>query len=102
MGKYKGKSTLVLKPKTTEQVSEIMKYCDSKRIAIVPQGGNTGLVGGSVPVHDEIIMNMSLMKEIKSFDHTSGILTAQSGCILEVLDNWLQERGFMMPLGSLF
>lgn len=37
------------------QVSQILKYCDSRRLAVVPQGGNTGLVGGSVPVFDEVI-----------------------------------------------
>ncbi|KAG5221453.1 actin interacting protein [Salix suchowensis] len=48
MGKYHGKSTTVLKPKTTQQVSDIVKLCWERRIGIVPQGGNTGLVGGSV------------------------------------------------------
>jgi FAD/FMN-containing dehydrogenase len=56
------------------------------------------LVGGSVPVKDEIILSTQLMNNIRSFDQTSGILTADAGCILEVLDNWLRERGFIMPL----
>lgn len=37
------------------QVSEVLKYCNSRRLAVVPQGGNTGLVGGSVPVFDEVM-----------------------------------------------
>ena len=45
--KYKGNSKLVLKPKTTEEVSAILKYCNEKRLAVVPQGGNTGRIGGS-------------------------------------------------------
>lgn len=45
MNKYRGQGTVVLRPKTVQQVSEIMKYCNKENIAIVPQGGNTGLVG---------------------------------------------------------
>lgn len=45
MGKYRGNSKVVLKPKTTEEVSKIVKYCHDCNLAIVPQGGNTGLVG---------------------------------------------------------
>lgn len=47
MGKYFGKSPVVVKPKTTEEVGKVMKYCYDNDIAIVPQGGNTGLVGTS-------------------------------------------------------
>ncbi|CAJ0752118.1 20614_t:CDS:10 [Entrophospora sp. SA101] len=98
MKKYRGKSCLVVKPKTTQQVSQLLKYCNEKKLAVVPQGGNTGLVGGGVPVFDEIIINTSNLNQIKSFDSISGVLTCDSGCILEVLDNYLAEQGFMMPL----
>ncbi|CAA3006572.1 D-2-hydroxyglutarate dehydrogenase, mitochondrial isoform X1 [Olea europaea subsp. europaea] len=54
MRKYKGSSKLMLQPRTTEEVSQILKYCNSRCLAVVPQGGNTGLVGGSVPVFDEL------------------------------------------------
>jgi len=47
MNKYRGQGTVVLRPKTVQQVSEIMKYCNKENIAVVPQGGNTGLVGMS-------------------------------------------------------
>jgi hypothetical protein len=77
MHKYNGRSTTVLKPRTTEEVSKIVKYCWEHRIPIVPQGGNTGLVGGSVPVADEIIVNLSNMSKVRSFDSVSGSL-----CIL--------------------
>jgi FAD/FMN-containing dehydrogenase len=45
MGKYKGQSRVVVKPKNTQEVADVMKYCYEQGIAIVPQGGNTGLVG---------------------------------------------------------
>ena len=76
MGKYKGKSTTVLKPRTTDEVSKIVKYCNEKRIGIVPQGGNTGLVGGGVPVRDEVILNLSNLNKVRSFDPVSGKVTS--------------------------
>jgi (R)-2-hydroxyglutarate---pyruvate transhydrogenase len=72
VGRYKGHSTTVLKPQTTRQVSEIVRWCNEKRIGIVPQGGNTGLVGGSVPVKDEIILSLANMNKVRSFDPVSG------------------------------
>lgn len=93
-----GTSKLLLKPKTTKEVSDILTYCNSRRLAVVPQGGNTGLVGGSVPVFDEIILSTSLMNQVLSFDDVSGILICQAGCILESLDKLMEEQGFIMPL----
>ncbi|CAG8434959.1 7708_t:CDS:10 [Ambispora gerdemannii] len=98
MRKYRGKSRLVAKPKSTEEVAAILKYCNENRLAIVPQGGNTGLVGGGVPVFDEIILSTNNLNKIRSFDPLSGVLICDAGCILEVLDNYLAERGYMMPL----
>lgn len=63
---------MVLKPKTTEQVSSILKYCNDKKLAVCPQGGNTGLVGGGVPVFDEIIISTQLMNKIIDFNSLTG------------------------------
>lgn len=98
MKKYIGQSKLVLKPKTTEQVSEILKYCNQRKLAVVPQGGNTGLVGGSVPVFDEIVISLASMNNIRSFDQSSGILKVDAGVILENADNYLSENGYIFPL----
>ena len=62
----------MLRPKTTVEVSEIMRYCNGRRLAVVPQGGNTGLVGGSIPVFDEIVISLQLMNRILSFDKLAG------------------------------
>ncbi|PIA55903.1 hypothetical protein AQUCO_00700314v1 [Aquilegia coerulea] len=98
MRKYKGFSKLLLQPKSTQEVSEILKYCNSRCLAVVPQGGNTGLVGGSVPVFDEVIINIGSMNNIISLDKVSGILVCEAGCILENLDSFLLNEGFIMPL----
>lgn len=53
-------------------MSAILKYCNEKKLAVVPQGGNTGLVGGSVPVFDEIVLSTQLMNQVISLDKISG------------------------------
>ncbi|KAH7037758.1 uncharacterized protein B0I36DRAFT_237277 [Microdochium trichocladiopsis] len=98
MRKYRGHCRLVLKPGSTEEVSKILKYCNDNMLAVVPQGGNTGLVGGSVPVFDEIVINTSRLNKIRSFDDVSGILVADAGVVLEVADQYLAERGYLFPL----
>ncbi|KAF9068060.1 FAD-binding domain-containing protein [Rhodocollybia butyracea] len=98
MGKYKGSSTTVLKPKTTQQVSEIVKWCNERRIGIVPQGGNTGLVGGSVPVNDEVVISLQNMNSVRSFDPVSGILVADAGCVLQALTDHIASHDHIMPL----
>ncbi|GAB7347313.1 hypothetical protein MBLNU459_g3392t1 [Dothideomycetes sp. NU459] len=98
MRKYRGHTKLVVKPGTTEETSKILKYCNDNMLAVVPQGGNTGLVGGSVPVFDEIVINLARMNQIRSFDDVSGILVADAGVILEVADNYLAEKNHIFPL----
>ena len=98
MRKYKGKATLALRPKDTQQVSQVLKYCNQNHIHVVPQGGNTGLVGGSVPVQNEVVLSMSKMDKILKLDEHAGNLVCQAGCILEVLQNYVWERGYTMPL----
>ncbi|KAJ6634303.1 D-2-hydroxyglutarate dehydrogenase, mitochondrial, partial [Pseudolycoriella hygida] len=89
----RGYSRVVLKPKTTEEVSKILSYCNDRKLAVCPQGGNTGLVGGSVPVFDEVIVSTQLMNRIENIDELSGTLECQSGCILEVLEQAVSEKG---------
>jgi hypothetical protein len=119
MGRYRGRSTTVLRPQTTEQVSKIMKWCHERRIGVVPQGGNTGLVGGSVPLKDELILSLSNMAKVRSFDPVSGAswtscsvvlahlrtfnshpgaLVADAGCILEALSEYIAPHDHIMPL----
>lgn len=98
MRKYRGESQLVLKPKSVNQVSKILKYCNEQALAVVPQGGNTGLVGGSVPRFDEIVISMSRINEIRSFDEVSGALVVDGGVILEQADNFLADHGYIFPL----
>ncbi|KAG8733435.1 hypothetical protein FRC11_006236 [Ceratobasidium sp. 423] len=116
LGKYHGRSKLVLKPKTTAEVSAVLKHCYNRKLAVVPQGGNTGLVGESffvltgsshttvrapgsgVPANDEIILNLANMSNVRSFDPMTGIIVAEAGCILENLSNYLARHSHIIPL----
>ncbi|KAH9937580.1 FAD-binding domain-containing protein [Fomitopsis serialis] len=98
MNKYHGRSTTVLRPHTTQQVSAIVKHCNERRIGIVPQGGNTGLVGGGVPVKDELVLSLGNMSSVRGFDDASGILVADAGCILQSLSDFLLPHDHIVPL----
>ncbi|KAK2709150.1 D-2-hydroxyglutarate dehydrogenase, mitochondrial-like [Artemia franciscana] len=94
----KGSSGVLLQPSCPSEVSKVLSYCNSRRLAVVPQGGNTGLVGGSVPIFDEIVLSTKRLNKILSLDPVTGILSCESGCILEALDNKAAEYDLMMPL----
>jgi len=94
----RGESKILLKPKSTNEVSDIVSYCYNKNLAICPQGGNTGLVGGSVPVFDEVIVSTQLMNQVEALDENSSVVRIQAGVVLEKLDSYLAEHGLMVPL----
>jgi len=96
--KYIGVGSVVLTPSTTEEISQLLVYCNQEMIAVVPQGGNTGLVGGSVPLHDEVVISTKKMNEITGLDESQGILTCGAGAILETLQEYAKERGYQVPL----
>jgi len=88
----------VLQPRTTEQVAGLLRHCYERDLHVVPQGGNTGLVGGGIPLANEAILSLANMNQIISFDAASGILVCEAGCVLEELDAWLRPHGYIMPL----
>jgi len=95
---YHGRSRILIRPKSTEEVSRVLSYCNRERIGVVPQAGNTGLVGGSVPIDDEIIVSVESMNTIHDFDETSGILTCEAGCVLQDLHAYAEERNHLIPI----
>ncbi|XP_055320838.1 D-2-hydroxyglutarate dehydrogenase, mitochondrial-like [Sitodiplosis mosellana] len=95
---YRGSSQLLLKPRTTEEVSVILKHCNARKLAVCPQGGNTGLVAGTTPIFDEIILSMQLMNKVEHVDETSGILVCQSGCVLEKLEERVLRHNLVIPI----
>lgn len=96
--RYSGGS-LVCFPRTTEQVSRILKYCNDNRIGVVPQGGNTGLVGGAVGTDKgELILSTKRMNSLLDIDSSAGVATCEAGCVLEWLNAKVGDKGFTFPL----
>ncbi|XP_037068116.1 D-2-hydroxyglutarate dehydrogenase, mitochondrial-like [Pollicipes pollicipes] len=94
----RGESRVLLKPRTTEEVSRILRHCNDRRLAVCPQGGNTAVVGNGVPVFDEVIVSTQLMNRVLHFDEFSGALTCEAGLVLEALDTYVSERGYIAPV----
>ncbi|KZM51499.1 FAD-binding oxidoreductase [Labrenzia sp. OB1] len=101
---YQGVTPLVLRPGSTEEVSAVMTYACQHGLKIVPQGGNTGLVGGQIPQEsgDEIVLSLSRMNKIRSVDPAGFTITVEAGVILEALQNEAEkvDRLFPLALGS--
>jgi FAD/FMN-containing dehydrogenase len=89
---------VVLFPKDTNEVSNIMKYCHSEGLSIVPQGGNTGLCGGSVGVADEVILSLKRMNRVHNIDEDAMAVVCDAGCVLQTLNEEVSKKGFIVPL----
>src|SRR3954454_6055823 len=79
---YTGYTPMVLRPGSVEEVSAILALANETRTAIVPQGGNTGVVGGQVPHHGEIVLSLNRLDRIRDVDATSSTITAEAGVSL--------------------
>jgi len=99
-GLYHGRTPLVLRPRTVEQVSAILKLAHDERIAIVPQGGNTGLVGGQIPFESggEIVLSLNRMKAIRAVDAMGNALTAEAGATLQSIQEAASAADRLFPL----
>ncbi|MCF8468561.1 MAG: FAD-binding oxidoreductase [Sneathiella sp.] len=98
--KYVGRARAVVQPKTPKEVAAIVKLCAETKTKLVPQGGNTSLVGGSIPFMggDEIVLSTSRMNRVREIDRLNGTLTVDAGCILANLQEVAEENGFIFPL----
>lgn len=95
---FRGRSQLVLQPTCTEQVAAVMRYCSGNRLPVVPQGGNTGLVGGSIPLTNEIILSMSKMNQILELQESERVIKLECGVVLHDAEMHCREYGLTMPL----
>ncbi|HTO39601.1 MAG TPA: FAD-binding oxidoreductase, partial [Rhizomicrobium sp.] len=97
-GKYRGTSPLLLQPATTAEVSALLAICHETQTAIVPQGGNTGLVGGQIPFHGEVLLSLSRMNRIRTVDAEGMSLIAEAGTILETIHRAADDVQRLFPL----
>src|SRR4029077_3415864 len=80
---FRGHSPMVLRPGTVAEVAAILKLANATKTAIVPQGGNTGLVGGQIPHHNEIVLSLNRLDRIREVDPTSNTITCEAGVTLQ-------------------
>jgi D-lactate dehydrogenase (cytochrome) len=95
---FHGHSPLILRPGSTAEVSEICKLATDHRIALVPQGGNTGLVGGQTPHNGEVVVSMRRMDRIREVDTASNTMTAEAGVILQNAQQRAADADRLFPL----
>src|SRR3954469_9219752 len=95
---FHGRSPLVLRPGSTAEVSAICKLASAHKIALVPQGGNTGLVGGQTPHHGEVVVSLRRLDKIREIDPASNTMTCEAGVVLQIAQARAAEVDRLFPL----
>jgi FAD/FMN-containing dehydrogenase len=98
--RYTGKALAVIRPGDTREVAEIIRLCCEFRVPVVPQGGNTGLVLGSVPdaSGNAIVLSLARLNRIRAVDTINNTMTVDAGCILEHVQNAAADADRLFPL----
>lgn len=99
-GRFKGKSPAVVRPANTQEVAEVVKICRAAGIPIVPQGGNTSLVGGSIPYEEgrEIVVSLSRMNRVREIDTLDYSMTVDAGVVLKTAQLAAAEADRLLPM----
>ena len=97
---YSAAAECVVRPGATEELARVVALCARHGVAIVPQGGNTGLVGGSVPTgtRREIVLSLGRMNRIRELDPLNDTMTVEAGCVLAAVQRAAQDAGRFFPL----
>ena len=95
-----GKALAVVRPATTAEVAAIVRACAAANVSLVAQGGNTGLVGGSVPdaSGSQVVLSLQRMTTVRATDTANLTMTVDAGCILQTLQEAAEQVGFLFPL----
>ncbi|HTC83285.1 MAG TPA: FAD-binding oxidoreductase, partial [Rhizomicrobium sp.] len=97
-GKYHGHSPLLLKPASVAEISSILRICHESGTALVTQGGNTGLVGGQIPLHGEVLLSTQRLNRIRSVDESGMTLIAEAGVRLAQVQQAADDKHLLFPL----
>ncbi len=92
-GRYRGRARLVARPADTEEVAAVIRICSEEGVAVVPQGGNTGLVGASVPRGGELVLSLTRLDQLEPVDRSVGQVTAGAGVTLAELQAAARHAG---------
>ena len=98
--RYHGQAVCVARPGSAEEVAQVVKACVAAQVAVVPQGGNTGLVGGATPLAGtpSVILSLQRMNRVRNVDSASQTLTAEAGCTLQQVQEAAADAGWLYPL----
>ena len=99
-GTWRGRAPLLLRPANAGEVATLLELCQSHLVPVVPQGGNTGLVGAGVPDGSGrmAVMSLARLNRIREIDPLNDTITAEAGCVLEAVQNAAAEAGRLFPL----
>ncbi|MGH6632911.1 MAG: FAD-binding oxidoreductase, partial [Sphingopyxis sp.] len=99
-GKYQGRAAAMLSPATTDEVASVVRLCAEAEVALVPQGGNSGMVGGATPDSsgDQLLLSLRRMNRIRHIDEARQLAVAEAGVILENFHNAVLAHGLRFPL----
>ena len=99
-GRYEGRALALASPGDTAQVAEVVQLCAAHGVAVVPQGGNTGLVGGATPdaSGQQLLLSLRRLNRIRDVFPADGVLVAEAGCILQTVQEAAAQQGMLFPL----
>lgn len=92
-GRFRGRTSVVVRPGTTDEVAGVVAWCAANAAAVVPQGGNTGLVGGGVPMHGEVVLSLSRLDHLDDVDVGSAQVTVGAGATLGAVQEHARPAG---------
>ena len=98
--RWHGRARAIVRPGSTTEVAQVMALCAARRIPVVPQGGNTGLVGGGVPdaTGTQVLLSTKRLNRVREIDPANLTLTAEAGCVLQDVQQAAQDRKLLFPL----
>ena len=99
-GRYPGRALAVALPASTAEVAAVVQLCAEHGTSLVPQGGNTGLVGGSTPDDSgrQIVLSLARMRRVRGIDAANLTMTVEAGCILQAVQDAAAAQGLLFPL----
>ena len=96
--RYRGQTPLLLRPSSAAEVAAVVGICAEAEVGIVPQGGNTGLMGGQIPSAGEVLLSLARMNRVRNIDPVDFTMTVEAGCTLAAAQQAAATAGRLFPL----
>lgn len=97
-GRYQGQPLCVVRPGTAQEVAAVVGACAAQGVAIVPQGGNTGLCGGATPIGGEVLVSLTRLNRVRAIDTDNNTMIVEAGCTLAAVQEAAAQAGRLFPL----